>query len=475
MGTNEMILELRDSVVQEALTTIAHAVEAEEGSCLLVGGCVRDTILGISPKDYDVEVYGIEPSRLVKMLSAHFTVSLVGEAFGVIKIHGLPIDVSIPRRESKVGRGYKGFVVQSDPRMTLAQAASRRDFTLNAIALDPVSHEIIDPFNGLQDLQHRTLRHTSPKFGEDPLRVLRGQQLIGRFELTPIPETVRLARNLFQEYETIAIERIWTEWFKWAGQATKPSLGLQWLRETEWIQAYSELVALQGCPQDPRWHPEGDVWTHTLYVIDEAARIGKRDQLSMEDQATLVFAGLCHDLGKPTTTEVTESGVHSRGHAQAKGVYEKFLRRIGTPPKFSERIMSLCLKHLTHLDFAGSSRHVRRLALALSEAGETIDMLSRLVEADSSGRPPMPKQLPDTMRQILALSEHLAIKQAGPQPVLMGRHLIQLGMLPGPKMGKVLQEAFEAQLDGKFDTVDSAIEWVRQQEPFLLAMKDRGT
>ncbi|MEC4673358.1 MAG: HD domain-containing protein, partial [Nitrospirota bacterium] len=436
-----MKLQIQDIRVQEALGTISRAVAMEGGRALLVGGCVRDTILGIIPKDYDVEVYGVQPSRIVEILSEQFSVSLVGEAFGVIKIHGLPIDVAIPRREFKVGRGYRGFEVQSDPYMAPEEAALRRDFTMNAMAFDPITQEIIDPYGGIQDLNNRILRHTSSKFGEDPLRVLRGQQLVARFNLNPTPETVELAKGLFHEYETLATERIWTEWFKWAAQSTKPSRGLHWLQETQWIQAYPELVALKGCPQDPRWHPEGDVWTHTLHVVDEAARIGERDQLALVDRATLVLAGLCHDLGKPTTTEVTETGVHSRGHAQTNEIYEHFLQCIGAPLKYMERVTGLCLKHLTHLDFVGSARHVRRLALSLSAAGETIDMLCRLVEADSSGRPPLPKQLPDNMHQIQLLSQELTVSKAGPQPLLLGRHLLDSGMQPGPQVGAILKAA----------------------------------
>ena len=459
-------LRIDDSRVEEALLTIAKAVVAEGGKSLLVGGCVRDALVKIVPKDYDVEVYGIPPSRLIEILSSHFTVSLVGAAFGVVKIHGLPIDVSIPRRESKRGKGYRGFEIESDPNLTPKEALSRRDFTINALALDPVTREIVDPFGGMQDLEESVLRHTSEKFGEDPLRVLRGLQLVARFKLTPIPETLHLARSLFSEYHTLAVERIWAEWFKWAAQSVKPSLGLQWLNDTEWLQAYPELVALQGVPQDPRWHPEGDVWVHTLHVVDEAASIGERDRLSQEERAILVLAGLCHDLGKPATTTKTETGIHSRGHAQAQEVYATFLHRIGAPPKYVERINILCLKHLTHLDFVGSPRHVRRLAMALSEAGETIEMLCRLVEADSSGRPPLPKRVPENMRQILLLSQELHLSQKGPQPILLGRHVLNLGMLPGPEVGVILKAAFEAQLEGAFETLDGAKEWVTRHELF---------
>lgn len=456
-------VHIENPSTQEALQTLSVAITSHGGKALLVGGCVRDTLSGVAPQDFDVEVYGIPPSNLVDLLSKHFQVSLVGEAFGVVKIHGFPIDVSVPRRESKVGKGHRGFEITADVNMTPKEAASRRDFTINAMAIDLVTHELVDPYGGLKDLNNHILRHTSQQFCEDPLRVLRGQQFVGRFELTATSETIELAKNLFGEYETLAIERIWAEWFKWAAQSTKPSLGLVWLLETGWIQAYPELVALRGCLQDPRWHPEGDVWTHTLYVTDEAARIGGRDTLDSEDRAVLILAALCHDLGKPATTEVTEKGITSKGHAQSKETYQQFLQRIGAPPKLADRVITLCLYHLTHLDFVGSPRHVRRLALALSSADETIEMLCRLVEADNSGRPPLPKNLPEKMNQMSLMATELDIKDSGPQPILFGRHLLNLGVKPGPPMGKILQSAFEAQLDGQFDNLEEAKNWLLKE------------
>ncbi len=276
-------------------------------------------------------------------------------------------------------------------------------------------------------------------------------------------ETVGLATSLFCEYESLPIERIWAEWYKWAAQSTHPSPGLLWLKDTQWNRAYPELAALEGCPQDPRWHPEGDVWTHTLHVTNEAARIAGRDTLSLEDRATLVLAALCHDLGKPSTTEVTPNGVRSRGHAKTQDIYIRFLERIGAPPKYVERVVALCLYHLTHMDFAGSPRHVRRLALTLSSSGETIAMLCRLVEADNSGRPPLPKRLPDRMKHIELMAKELNLRSAAPQPVLLGRHLMDMGFEPGPQMGKILKSAFEAQLDGRFETLQSAKEWVLKE------------
>lgn len=442
---------------------VCDLIRKAGGRPLLVGGCVRDMLLGHAPKDLDIEVYGLEPQRLVGALRQTFAVDLVGQSFGVIKLHHYPIDISLPRRESKMGLGHRGFEILSDPWMTPEEAAARRDFTINAIAVDPSTEEIIDPFGGRQDMALRILRHTTEHFVEDPLRVLRGMQLVSRFRLTPVPETIALCRTLFQEYHALSVERIWGEWEKWAGRSIQPSLGLRFLSETGWLAAYPELAALQGCPQDPEWHPEGDVWLHTLLIVDEAALIGERDRLGGRDRAVLIFAALCHDLGKPATTAFLDGRMRSYGHADRTDIVERFLTRLGPPKDLLLRVTTLVRHHLSHIDFQGSARHIRRLTRALDEAGETLRMLARLVEADASSRPPRPRGLPTTMEHMLNVAEALALDERGPRPILLGRHLLPMGIPPGPRMGAILKAAYEAQLDGAFQTVAEGLAWVTRE------------
>jgi tRNA nucleotidyltransferase (CCA-adding enzyme) len=451
--------------IQPVQERVCRIIRDAGGRPVLVGGCVRDLLLGANPKDLDIEVYGLEPERLLAVLRQEFEVDLAGEAFGVLKIRHYPIDVSLPRRESKQGLGHRGFVALSDPWMPLEEAAARRDFTINAIAMDPVTGEILDPFHGQQDLDQRVLRHTSAHFGEDPLRVLRGMQLVSRFQLTATPDTIALSRDLIREYSTLSQERIWGEWSKWASRAKYPSLGLQFLQDTGWLSQYPELVALQGCSQEPEWHPEGDVWTHTLFVVDEAARIAGRDDLAQEEQMVLVLAALCHDLGKPSTTALIDGRIRSRGHSECDHIVESLLTRLGPPKELTARILTLVHHHLSHTHFDGSPRHVRRLTLALGKAGESLRMLARLVEADASGRPPLSRQLPSEMCDMLKVADELTLSEHGPRPLLLGRHLLAAGMAPGPQMGAVLREAYEAQLDGIFETVEAGLTWVRTRMP----------
>ena len=451
--------------LQGALTKIADLVKAAGGRALLVGGSVRDMALWLPAKDLDIEVYGIPPTSLIELLSSHFSIDLVGQVFGVIKVQGLPIDVSLSRRETKAGMGHKGFQVLSDPGMTFQEAASRRDYTINALAYDLEKAEVLDPFGGLADLHAKVLRPVSGKFAEDPLRVLRGMQLAARFDLRAHPSTIPLARGLLKEYATLPVERVWGEWAKWAGRARTPSLGLAFLHACGWTAVYPELAALEGCPQDPEWHPEGDVWTHTLWVTDAAASIATRDGLSEEDRLILVLAALCHDLGKPATTTTSEGRIRSIGHTGRVEFIEQFLARLGAPPRLVERIVALSRQHLVHVGFAGSASHVRRLARTLGEAGENIQALARLVEADHSGRPPIPPGLPDNMAEMLRIARELEAEAAAPKPILLGRHLLELGMKPGPRMGEILRAAFEAQLDGAFGDLSGALEWLRRQPP----------
>lgn len=240
------------------LDRIITDIEAEGGTCYQVGGCVRDRLLGVAPKDIDVEVYAMKSDALISVLARYGKVSTVGAAFGVIKVRvgETEFDFSMPRRDSKSGAGHKGFIVETDSRMTLPEAAARRDFTINAISQDTQGN-IHDPYNGAADLEQRILRHVSPAFAEDPLRVLRGMQFAARFDMSVAQETAALCRSLLPAYGTLSIERVWTEWQKWATKGRVPSRGLSFLYRTGWINLYPELAALIGLPQEPEWHPEG--------------------------------------------------------------------------------------------------------------------------------------------------------------------------------------------------------------------------
>ena len=434
----------------------------------LVGGGVRDWLLGIPAKDFDVEVAGVDFDTLHRSLVPFGATDVVGRSFGVIKVRsaasGAEYDFSLPRRESKTGAGHRGFAVSPDPALSDADAAARRDFTVNAIAYDPFSGSTIDPFGGQRDLKARILRHTSAAFVEDPLRVLRGFQLASRFDFTLAPETVLLCREISRTFAELPVERVWGEWEKWATKSVKPSRGLGVLADTDWLRHFPEIAALRGTLQEPEWHPEGDVFTHTQLCLD--ALVQQPEWKESDHPAMLTLAVLAHDFGKPATTQRAEkNGVLrwiSPGHAGRSGpLAESFLRRIGAPFYLNAPVRALVENHHAHdranTPFSDSS--IRRLAHRLVPA--TIHHLAVVMRADSQGRPPLSSA--ETFERIDQLVEQavaLEFETRAPQPLLKGRHLIGLGFPPSPKFKFVLDQAFEAQLDGAFSDEAGAIAWL---------------
>jgi tRNA nucleotidyltransferase (CCA-adding enzyme) len=435
----------------------------------LVGGCVRDWLLGQQPKDFDVEVPGVTFPELRRCLARFGATDVVGRSFGVIKLRlgEHEYDFALPRRESKTGAGHRGFAVAPDPQLSDAEAAARRDFTINAIAWDPFADELIDPCRGRRDLEQRLLRHTSPAFIEDPLRVLRAMQFASRFELTLVPETAALCRSIISTYHELALERVWAEWDKWAVQSRQPSRGLRVLQETGWLAHFPELAALHGTPQDPEWHPEGDVFAHTGYCLDALAASAAWQTAEPDRRRLLMLAVLTHDFGKPATTVRAEKrGVQrwiSPNHA-AEGLAptRSFLARIGAPLDLPERVTPLVQFHLAH-HFSPDGRYtdtqVRRLARRL--APSTIDDLCEVMIADSRGRPPLHD--PATLAHIERLrrrAQQLVLDQQAPRPLLLGRHLLAHGLPPGKAFKPILDAAFEAQLDGAFHDERGAQRWL---------------
>ena len=434
----------------------------------LVGGCVRDSLLGIPQKDFDLEVYGVDYETLARQLSAYGRVDLVGKSFGVIKFTGQgggQWDFSLPRRDSKMSTGHKGFHIEVDPAINPRAAASRRDFTINALAFDPRTGEYLDFFGGREDLKNRVLRHTSAAFVEDPLRVLRGMQFAARFDLTPAPETVELCRSMVNTFSELAVERVGMEWFKWAAMSKRPSAGLRFLQATGWLRHFPEIAALDGTPQDPEWHPEGDVFTHTCHCCDALVELPEWREADEVTRRVLTFAVLAHDFAKPQTTHEAERDgrmrIISPGHEEQGGpMAESFLTRINAPNEVTWRVVPLVQHHLAHLQTL-SDRSVRRLANALKPA--TIAELCTVMTADHFGRPPKPRIVPEGVVQLQLKSEELRLRDAAPKPILQGRHLIERGMQPGKHFGALLDEAFEAQLEGKFADVDGALKWLEER------------
>jgi len=451
-------LDRLDPALRDVLTQVCDLVGAAGGRAWLVGGSVRDLALGRSVEDLDLEVFGLAAEPLQACLSGRFALDLVGRSFGILKLRQWPVDVGLPRRETKIGLGHQGFAVHSDPDMSLPAAAARRDFTLNAVYLDPLTGETADPWHGLDDLRRGVLRHTSAAFGEDPLRVLRGMQFAARFDLTVAPDTVEVCRGI--DPEGLPSERIWAEWVKLITLGVRPSRGLDFLFAADWLRHFPELDALRGCPQDSRHHPEGDVWTHTLHCLDAFA--GERVGDPWED-LVVGCAVLCHDLGKPATTETTDDGrLRALGHEkESVRLTERFLGALTSNRKLLVEVTPLVAEHMRPAQLyrdKASAAAVRRLATRVGR----IDRLVRVARADSFGRPPLSSDVFPAGEWLLARAEQLAVLQAPPVPLVQGRDLIALGLAPGVRFQAILDQVYEAQLAGAVTTLAEGVALARE-------------
>ena len=490
---------------------IAKDVRDAGGRAFVVGGWVRDHLLGVRSKDVDIEVFGIGVERLEALLAGFGSVHAVGRAFGVFRVGGIDADFSLPRRDSKRGPGHRGFDVSPDPSLDFTEAARRRDLTVNSIGIDPLTGEVLDPHGGRSDLERRVLRATDPaRFPEDPLRGLRVAQLAARLEMTPDEELVALCRAL--DLSELSGERVFDELRKLLLRAAKPSIGFRFLEDTGQLRFFPELDALRGVPQDPEWHPEGDVWVHTLMVLDAAAALrgggtgpvghdpdhsigsplaadlqsagvresdgairaaedavrslhdgengvdgavprtedGTRSGGGDEDLA-LMLGALCHDLGKPATTERVDGRIRSYRHDVGGVVPTRtLLERIRAPGALADRVAALVEHHLAPALFTrngATAKGYRRLARKLERAGVSIELLVRVARADHLGRTTADAVAGrfDAGDAFLAAARAHSVERTAPRDAVLGRHLVARGMQPGPDFGPILERCREIQ------------------------------
>jgi tRNA nucleotidyltransferase (CCA-adding enzyme) len=442
---------------------IAAAVKDAGGRAMCVGGFVRDRLLQRPSNDLDIEVFGIPQEQLLALLRALGRVDPVGQAFPVYKIGG--VDVALPRRESKSGRGHKGFAVEGDPAMPFGEAARRRDFTINAIGWDPLTDEYLDPFHGQKDLELRVLRVVDPAtFADDSLRVLRAVQFAARFELTIDPATATLCASI--PLDDLPAERIWGEFEKLLLQAERPSIGFALARELGVVkQILPEMEPLYDCPQDPEWHPEGNVWIHTLMVIDEARR--RNGDLDRPRLAAVMLGAVCHDLGKPATTALIDGRVRSPNHeAEGVGPATRILDRLNVHTldnvDVRAQVLGLVAEHLRPMAFYKARETVTDGAFRRLAQKVDLELLARFARSDCHGRTGTFDC--SGIDWFLERARSLGVEHKPPAPILLGRHLIELGVAPGPEMGRILKAVYELQLDGVVTTLEEARE---QAKPLL--------
>lgn len=442
--------------------SLARKVKKAGGRALVVGGFVRDEILtklkkGSPSKDIDLEVYGLKVETLKKIISGFGKINLVGESFSVFKLG--KIDISLPRKDSKISKGHKGFEVKYDPKLSFREASRRRDFTINAIGIDPLTGEVLDEYNGIADLKKGIIKAVDSRyFGDDPLRVLRAAQFASRFNFEINPATIKICQKL--DLKELSWERINEEMRKLLVLSPKPSIGMEYARQLGIIKKLMpEVQTLIGLKQYKVWHPEGDVWTHTLMVMDEAAKLIRKKKLDAESSEIQIWAALTHDFGKAVTSVKHSSGkITSKGHCD-KGVpvARDFLKRFKVSKRLIDKILPLVREHLFPAftkDYGEAA--VRRLARRM--APSTIDDLLIFTEADHRGRGVKWDGFPGAKR-LKRKAEQLKLKEQAPKMIFMGRHLLELGYKPKGQekfFGKVIKLVNEEELDGKIKNLNTA-------------------
>ena len=404
------------------LLKIAGDIREAGGRAFLVGGWVRDALLGRPCRDYDVEVYDMAQDALVPILSKYGRTNLVGKAFGVIHLamKGLSLDFSFPRTESKVGYGHRGFVVHTDEKLSFKEAALRRDFTINAMGMELPELTLCDPYGGIDDLKAHTLRHVGPAFAEDSLRILRGVQFASRFGCTLAPETVELCRTL--SLDDLSIERLFEEFKKWLLKPGKPSLGLRAFLDIKLDGYFPEIRPFEGS-----WETLGD-------ILDKMAEL--RDSNGLSDTQAMDFAFAALLCGN------ADSALD-------------FLVRITNENHLLKNV-PLLLSALRNLDegIVDDIPALRRLAVKQNG----LKLLCLLVKCI----PVSYYRSPDFATALWNSAAKYNLLNAAPQPFLTGKKLMDLGVKPGKHMGEIIKQSFELQLDGKITSAEEAAEWARQ-------------
>ena len=420
---------------------IARLVADRGGRCFFVGGCVRDDLMGRPTKDLDMEVHGIAPAQLEEILDALGQRISIGEGFGIYNLKGHSLDIAMPRKESLRGQGHRDFDIFVDPFIGIEGAAKRRDFTCNALMQDVCTGEILDPFGGEADLRSGILRHVSDdSFAEDPLRVLRCAQFAARFDFRVAPETVELCRTM--DLRHLPRERIEGELKKALLQAERPSIFFKILLEMGQLEVwFPELKDLIGVPQNPKYHAEGDVWNHTMLVLEEAAKLRHR----ASDPWWFMLTALVHDFGKAVCTEEKNGVIHAYQHETlGLPLAEAFLRRITAETKCIAYVLNLTALHMKPGTVAGANAALKTTNRMFDEAVDPEGLVCMAL-ADDRGRI---RETPGRDDEAFLMARLEAYRQTMAQPYVTGRDLMEAGLTPGRDFSGLLAYAHKLRLAG---------------------------
>lgn len=420
---------------------LASLVASNGGKAYYVGGFVRDRLMGKETKDTDIEVHGITKTKLESIIDSLGKCAETGKYFGVYKLRGYEIDIAIPRKETVTGKGHRDFIIDVDPFIGTKKAASRRDFTVNAIMQDILSGEIIDHFGGIKDLNNKTLKHVSEaSFGEDPLRVLRGAQFASRFGFKISSETVELCKGI--DLGQLSRERVFEEMKKALLKSEKPSLFFEKLREMNQLSYwFSKLEKLSEIPQHSVHHKEGSVWNHTMMVLDEAAKRRRESEFPLY----FMISALVHDMGKAVCTEYIKGDYHAYGH-ETEGVSEvkEFLRNITDEKALIRYAVNMTKLHMKPNTFANDKSSVKATNKLFDESVCPDDLIL-LALCDGYGKIP---QKPGKENEAF-LRERLKIyREYISRPCVTGKDLIDAGITQGENFASLLEYAHKLRLAG---------------------------
>lgn len=440
------------------LRKLATAIRDAGGRAWFVGGAVRDGLLGLVADDADLEVYGLDQSELSQIAARFGTVHEFGKQFAILQLTGPDgkVELALPRRETKTGPGHRGFDVVADPELAPEIAVQRRDFTVNALMQDVLTGQIVDHVGGQRDLNRGVLRHVSPAFAEDPLRALRAARFAARFGWQVARPTSELCRRL--DLSELPIERVENEWKRMLLESRWPGHGVLIMEQVGALRGQPEISAMRGVPQDPIWHPEGDVLHHTALALDAGASI--REQ--MEDPWVEMLAILCHDLGKAGETRFERARWRSPMHDETGvDLTKACVSRLSAHANLSERVIPLVREHLRPAQLYAVKHQVKDSAIRRLAARVHIPALVRIAWADGAGRADASNAADwPAGAWLLEAAEQLGVRDDGPTSLLRGQDLLARGVAAGPQVGEVLREAFEAQMDGAFNDQSGALSWL---------------
>jgi tRNA nucleotidyltransferase (CCA-adding enzyme) len=452
--------------IPKELQEILEALQENGIKPILVGGCVRDYFLNQTIKDYDIELFFFKDVNKIEEILMQFgQVKLVGKSFGVFKLQTkkYEFDFALPRTEKKIAKGYSGFEVTSDATLSFETASLRRDFTINSIGYDFSTQTFLDPNNGLYDLENKILRHIKDEsFVEDPLRVYRAVQLSARFDLTLHSTTFHLCQNMVEQglLEELSCNRVFEEFKKLLLKSSKPSIGFKLLKELGILRYFPQLQALIGCVQEYEYHPEGDVWVHTLFSLDEMAKLKTHDEFR---DLYLMLAVVCHDFGKPTTTQEINGKITSYKH-EKEGIAPtlSFLNSLTQDKKLIQNVVQLVENHLAPFQLYihnASQKAVKRLANRVN-----IEDLCLVCLADCKGRDILDKSKCDkAIEWLLTTAKELEVHNSALSPMVLGRDLISLGLAPCKEFKAILDFAYELQIEDETLTKETILGAIKEK------------